>query len=119
MLLLLERCQPRVCDQRRHRFYTEKPRLVQIFEVLSLPRRFFILVGREGLEPSTNGLKVRCSNQLSYRPQAKPKIIARVAPHDQRVTSLCVAVWPQRSSRATISAAATMPKVAVTITLEP
>jgi len=36
-------------------------------------------VGREGLEPSTNGLKVRCSNQLSYRP-AKPSIVLKQPP---------------------------------------
>ena len=38
-----------------------------------------LLVGREGLEPSTNGLKVRCSNQLSYRP-AKPSIVLKQPP---------------------------------------
>ena len=27
------------------------------------------LVGLLGLEPRTNGLKVRCSNQLSYSPE--------------------------------------------------
>ena len=26
------------------------------------------LVGRLGIEPRTSGLKIRCSNQLSYRP---------------------------------------------------
>ena len=29
---------------------------------------FSFLVGRAGIEPTTNGLKVRCSTKLSYRP---------------------------------------------------
>ena len=31
------------------------------------------LVGRLGLEPRTNGLKIRCSNRLSYRPDKGPR----------------------------------------------
>jgi integrase len=31
-------------------------------------------VGRLGLEPRTNGLKIRCSNQLSYRPDGRASI---------------------------------------------
>ena len=33
------------------------------------------LVGLLGLEPRTNGLKVRCSNQLSYSPRKNPEQI--------------------------------------------
>lgn len=29
------------------------------------------LVGRLGFEPRTNGLKIRCSNRLSYRPESR------------------------------------------------
>ncbi len=34
----------------------------------NLPKSLIILVGRAGIEPTTNGLKVRCSTKLSYRP---------------------------------------------------
>jgi hypothetical protein len=32
-----------------------------------------LLEGLEGLEPSTRGLRGRCSNQLSYRPSSEPR----------------------------------------------
>ncbi len=68
-------------------------------------------MGREGLEPSTNGLKVRCSNQLSYRPPAeKPKSIAGV---------LGTYKFFDDSNCSTRAAAAAIPKLAVTITLDP
>src|SRR5690625_1785796 len=36
-------------------------------------QKVFQVVGPQGLEPWTPGLKVRCSNQLSYGPNLHPK----------------------------------------------
>ena len=43
-----------------------------------MPFQNLNVVSREGLEPSTPGLKGPCSNQLSYR----PKLLINVRPTD-------------------------------------
>ena len=39
--------------------------------VSTLPPGLFLLVGLVGLEPTTPALSTRCSNQLSYSPNAE------------------------------------------------
>ena len=39
------------------------------------------MVGAQGFEPWTLGLKVRCSNQLSYTPIMVPTVRVELTPH--------------------------------------
>lgn len=68
-------------------------------------------MGPLGLEPRTNGLKVRCSNQLSYGPRA---ILTRGK------TPATIAFFPAKQAKTTterlrqpdLSGAQTIPKIA-------